>query len=418
VRSRMPEPRDAAVERTGMYLQRVLEQSNHFYGAYRTMNVSVVIIGTGLAGYNLAREIRKQDKTIKLTLVTQDDGTFYSKPMLSNALAKNKNANDLAMADAQKMQADLDATIITNTTVTRIDTANKTLVLDDTTLTYDKLVLALGATPIIVPVAGNPVNDILTINNLQDYHQFRQQLTGKKSVAIIGPGLIGCEFANDLIDAGYDVSVIGPDETPLGRLVPRETGLALQQALQSKGVHWFLQTTLTQIDKSDDAYSLTLSNGSTVNAALVLSAIGLRANTALAAEAGLNCDRGITVDRQLRTSNADIYALGDCAQVQGLLLPYILPLMQCVRALALTLTGTLTKVSYPAMPVLVKTPAYPLVVAPPAQADTGQWHVDITATGSKALFKSGDALRGFALGGDAVNEKQALTKSLPVLLTD
>lgn len=381
------------------------------------MNVSVVIIGTGLAGYNLAREIRKHDKTIELTLITQDDGTFYSKPMLSNALAKGKSPAELAMADVQKMRMDLAATILTHTSVRRIDTANKTLVLDDTTLAYDKLVLALGATPIVAPVTGTAANEILTVNNLQDYHQFRRHLSGKKSVAIIGPGLIGCEFANDLIDAGYAVSVIGPDETPLGRLLPAETGLAVQQALQDKGVHWFLRTTLARIDKTGAAYTLTLQSGAVVNADLVLSAIGLRANTTLAAEAGLHCERGISVDRELTTSNSDIYALGDCAQVDGLLLPFILPLMQCVRALALTLSGTPTRVSYPAMPVLVKTPAYPLVVAPPAQADTGQWHIDKTATGSKALFKSGDALRGFALGGDAVNEKQALTKLLPALLS-
>lgn len=378
--------------------------------------MTIVIIGTGLAGYNLAREIRKHDKAVRLTLITQDDGAFYSKPMLSNALAKQKTAAELAMADVHKMQQDLDATVLSNSTVEHIDTANKTITVNTQQLAYDKLVLAIGATPIQAPLKGNAVAEVLTINNLNDYRLFRDRLAGKKSVAVIGPGLIGCEFANDLITSGYQVTVIGPDAYPLGRLVPEQIGLALQQALQDAGVQWQLQTTSTQINYAGDGYALALANGHTINADIVLSAIGLRANTALAQAAGLHCARGIVVDRMLQTSQADIYALGDCAEVEGMHLPYILPLMQCVRALALTLTGTPTQVDYPPMPVVVKTPAYPLVVAQPAANVKGQWHVEQTATGGKALFKSGEQLLGFALGGDAIHEKQALTKLLPALL--
>jgi len=379
---------------------------------------NIVIIGTGLAGYNLAREIRKHDKDVALTLITQDDGAFYSKPMLSNALAKGKRADELAMADAQKMQHDLAATIHTNTHVEHIDTQNKTVIIDQQqSIAYDRLVLAVGATPIKLPINGNAGSDVMTVNNLDDYRLFRERIAGKKTVAIIGPGLIGCEFANDLIDAGYDVHVIGPDDTPLGRLLPKDTGLALQQALQDKGVHWHLQTTVQQLDHDSDGYAITLANNTTLHADRVLSAIGLRADVTLAQAAGLQCERGIVVNRQLQTSEADIYALGDCAQVDGWVLPFVLPLMQCVRALALTLTGTPTDVTYPAMPVVVKTPAYPLVVAPRPMNAEGEWQIEQTATGSKALFRSGDQMIGFALGGDAVSEKQQLGKLLPDLIT-
>ena len=376
----------------------------------------IVIIGTGLAGYNLAREIRKHDKSVKLTLVTEDDGAFYSKPMLSNGLAKDKSADELAMADVTKMRADLDANIITNTSISAIHTAKKQIEFDGDKLAYDRLVLAVGARPFVAPIEGDGKQDILTINSLRDYKIFRDKLSGKKSVAIIGPGLIGCEFANDLIEAGYQVAVIGPDEAPLGRLLPTVTGQALQAALQAKGVVWHLQTTAQRIDRNDDGYMLTLANDKTVQADMVISAIGLRADISLAKHSGLTCDRGIVVDRNLRTSDEHIHALGDCMQIEGLVLPFVLPLMQCARTLAATLTDKPTAVSYPAMPVVVKTPAYPLVISPPARDARGEWQITHTLEGSKALFKHGDQLLGFALGGEAVAEKQALTKLLPPVL--
>jgi len=377
---------------------------------------NIVIIGTGLAGYNLAREIRKHDKTVKLAMLSEDDGTFYSKPMLSNALAKGKTPDELAMADVAKMRADLDADIIANTTVSAIDTDNKSIQFNNEKRQFDKLVLAVGARPFVAPIEGDAKADILTINNLQDYREFRTRLANKKSVAIIGPGLIGCEFANDLIEAGFAVSVIGPDQAPLGRLLPESTGLPLQQALQDKGVVWHLQTTAQRIDKIGGGYRLTLANGESVLADIVISAIGLRADMSLASETGLHCERGIVVDRHLMSSHKDIYALGDCAQVDGLVLPYILPIMQCARALAQTLTGTPTTVTYPPMPVVVKTPAYPLVISPPPAEASGAWQIEQTAEACTALFKHNDALLGFMLGGKAVTERQALTKLLPPIL--
>ena len=113
---------------------------------------SIVIIGTGLAGYNLAREIRKRSADPQLTLITRDDGAFYSKPMLSNALAKQKQPTELPMGDADKMATDLNATILTGVVVTKIDAGAKSLQLDNgDQLTYDKLVITTGANPIRFP---------------------------------------------------------------------------------------------------------------------------------------------------------------------------------------------------------------------------------------------------------------------------
>ncbi len=379
---------------------------------------NIIIIGTGLAGYNLAREIRKRDKTVGLQLFSEDDGAFYSKPMLSNALAKQKQPAQLAMKSAEQMAQELNADIRSDISITHIDPQAKQIQANGETFSYDKLVLAVGARPFVAPAQGDAVNAVMTVNNLTDYAQFRTAIEGKRHVAIIGPGLIGCEFANDLVAADYQVTVIGPDKTPLEQLLPAQAGEALQQKLQQQGVQWKLGLTVAQVNQQAEQYQLTLSDGSVVQADVVLSAIGLRADLTLAQQAGLACERGIVVDRYLTTSDASIFALGDCAQVDGLVLPFVLPLMQSARTLATTLTGEQTAVSYPPMPVVIKTPAYPIVVSPPPRDAQGQWQVDATQEGVTARFLHDDALLGFALTGTAVSEKQALTKLLPAVLAD
>lgn len=377
----------------------------------------LTIIGTGLAGYNLARELRKLNPDQPIRMLTSDDGAFYSKPMISNALAKGKQAADLPMAGVEQMRDDLAAEIITNTTVTSIDPEEHIVTTGTASYDYDKLVLAIGASPIVIPLAGDGAADVLAVNTLSDYRRFRQRIEGQKSIAIMGPGLVGCEFANDLVRAGYSVSVIGPDKAPLGRLLPEQIGHALQSALAEAGVDWHLHTVVTDIDKHNQGYRLQLQNGTTLQADVVLSAVGLHANTQLAELAGLECQRGIVVDRYLATSSKDIYALGDCAQVDGQFLPFVLPIMQCVRALASTLNDKPTSVTYPAMPVLVKTPDYSLIVSPPARGAQGDWVIEEVENGLKGEFRSGDQLLGFALGGEAVALKQALTRQLPPVLS-
>ena len=378
----------------------------------------VIIVGTGLAGYTLAREFRKLDTETPLHIITADDGRFYSKPMLSSALSKGTQPEQLATADSAKMAADLNATIWTETRVSAIDSTAHTLKARNETLRYSQLVLALGADPVRPPLEGDAASEVYAVNDLADYTRFRQALAGKKRVAIIGAGLIGCEFANDLQAAGFQVEVIGSAQTPLDRLIPAQAGHALAKGLtDSLGVRWHLGTTVQAVAKQNTGYRLTLADGTLLEADIVLSAVGLRARTTLAQEAGLNVKRGIVVDRHLLTSQANIYALGDCAEVAGLVLPFVMPLMACARALAKTLACTATEVSYPAMPVLVKTPAYPVVVAPPPHAAPGQWEVEDLNDGIRALFYNADrVLLGMALLGSATAEKNTWVKQLPPVL--
>lgn len=377
----------------------------------------LLIIGTGLAGYTLAREFRKLDSETPLTIITADDGRAYSKPMLSNALAKGKTAETLAMANAEKMARDLTARILTLTEVAVLDIKNRTVVCGQDVYPFANLVLALGANPIQLPIPGDGADQVLHVNNLADYGRFRNALTGKKHVVIMGPGLIGCEFANDLIQSGFDVSVIGPDEAPISQIMPLEAGRALQQALTAEGVNWHLGPVAERIDRHGQQLKLLLSDGKEVIADVVLSAIGLRPAIGLARDAGLEVNRGIVVNRQLQASAEGIYALGDCAEVSGMVLPFVTPIMHAARALAKTLSGSPTEVVYPAMPVVVKTPAHPVVIASPPPTAQGQWQIERTDAGVRARYMgdSGELL-GFVLTGNAVKDKQALTKLLPPLL--
>lgn len=380
----------------------------------------IVIIGTGLAGYTLAREFRRRNQDAELVLITRDDGNSYSKPMLSNALSKDKQADDLVMATLDKMATDLKAEIWSNTHVVNIDAQAKTLEIErgtnKETVHYDQLVLANGANTIKAPIEGDAANRVLSVNDLEDYRQFRNELVKGKRIVIIGAGFIGCEFANDLSHVDAEVSIVDLAPQALGLLVPEEAAAMLKEKLSELGVKWHFGNSVTHVENSEDQLSLlvTLKDGTTIETDIVLSAIGLRPSLALADIANLETERGIKVNRYLQTSDQNIYALGDCAQVEDLTLPFVMPLMASARALAATLAGEETAVRYPAMPVAVKTPCYPTVVCPSPRPIEGEWDIEINEQGVCGLFKdSAGNVLGFVLMGERVSEKTALAKQIP-----
>ncbi|WP_434049772.1 NAD(P)/FAD-dependent oxidoreductase [Marinobacter salarius] len=374
----------------------------------------IVIVGTGLSGYSLAKEIRKQDKDIPIVMVTADDGYSYSKPMLSTGFTKGKEADELAQASAEAMVEQLNLQLRTYTTVTGIDPDAHELVLGDERLGYSKLVLAWGADVIRLSIAGDGHERVFSINDLMDYRAFRKALKGKKRVAIMGAGLIGCEFANDLRNGDVDVDVIAPSDALMPGLLPPAAAAAVRDGLEGLGVRFHLETVVEHIANSGEGVRLTLANGEELDSDLVISAVGLRPRTELAAAAGLETQRGIVVNRALETSMPDVYALGDCAEVDGHVLLYVLPLMACARALAKTLVSERTEVKYGTMPVMVKTPCCPTAVCPPPAKASGNWEVDADGQDVRALFKSesGEVL-GFAVTGGYAMEKQALSKEVP-----
>ncbi|WP_145184389.1 NAD(P)/FAD-dependent oxidoreductase [Pseudomonas sp. URMO17WK12:I11] len=381
------------------------------------MTAPVVIIGTGLAGYNLAREFRKLDGVTPLLLITADDGRSYSKPMLSTGFAKQKDADGLCMAEAGAMAEQLNAEIRTHTRISGIDPGHRRLWVGEEAIEYRDLILAWGAQTVQVPIEGDAADKVFPVNDLEDYARLRAAAAGKQRVLILGAGLIGCEFANDMRQGGFDVDMVAPCEQVMPTLLHPAAAAAVRAGLEELGVRLHLGPVLNRLVRADEGLQAHLSDGQVIACDVVVSAIGLRPRTDLAAAAGLQINRGVVVDRQLRTSHSHIFALGDCAEVDGINLLYVMPLMACVRALAQTLVGNPTEVSYGPMPITVKTPACPLVVSPPPPGTEGSWQVSGQGRDLKVLCHDADGqLLGYVLTGSAVMEKLALNRQLPALM--
>lgn len=438
------------------------------------MQSPIIIIGAGMAGYTLARELRKLNSDIAITLISRDSADSYAKPTLSNAFAQNKSAQSIANATAESMANSLNITVMNFYQVSDVDVAQKTITVHPVLATdkqqilpYSKLVLATGANPRTLPHCAIDNEQIFAVNHLDDYKKFQQTISdlleqahanNPIKVAIIGAGLIGCEFANDLVsqiaDKNLQITVFDSANLPLANQLPAQAGTALQQALEQAGVTFNLgidieaiKTESADASKTDTNKPNTITitvkdsagNLSVISADVVLIAIGLVANTELAENIGLRvahlsdtvqqqthlprtAKQGILVDKFLQTSQADIYALGDCANVAGSFMPYVMPLMNQAKALAQTLANATTAetdpsptaVSYPAMPVAIKTPCLPLVVLPVSahySDDMIVWQTTPTDDGmilSAVSKMQTDKLLGFVLVGKEAG-KQRLT---------
>lgn len=370
----------------------------------------IIIVGAGLAGYTVAREFRKLDKETPLIMITADGGGFYSKPMLSNAFAQNKEAQQLVTQAAAQMAEQLNATLMTNVTVNGIDTQAKKIDTSSGIHEYDKLVLAVGAQPIRLDIKGNGAHRVLSVNHIDDYATFREELRSSKNaspvrVAILGAGLIGCEFADDLAGAGHAVTLIDPSTRALAALAAPALSTGLQAALAARGVQFRLNTVAESVVQADTDLRVELADGNTVEADVVLSAVGLRPDLRLAHAAQLKTNRGIVIDAAGQTSAPDVYALGDCAEYAfpdgaTRTLPYIAPIMTAGRAIARTLTGERTEIDLKPSPVLIKTPSYPLALIAPAPhlVAEGKWQDDVVNGKTVCRFyEAGGAMAGFGV---------------------
>jgi rubredoxin---NAD+ reductase len=410
----------------------------------------VLIIGSGLAGWTLARELRKLSSDLPITLVTEGGGDFYAKPALSNALAQKKAPEALLNTPGPLLAEQLGVRLVAHTRVQAIDRVAQRVQTDSGTLAYAQLVLATGAQPIRLPLAGAAATEMLSVNAWTDYREFHAKLVSSphqmgvssyeknsiqsarqgpqiKRIVILGAGLIGCEFANDLAAAGHAVTVVDPGSRALAALLPEGASLALQAALGALGVQWKWGQSVQRVEFAPglDGQELRaqLADQSWLACDLLLSAVGLRPDLSLAQAAGLNTERGVVVNAQLQTSDPQIFALGDAAQyAQQSLgsvsrpLPYVLPIMQAAKVLASNLMAQragqdLTALRFPLMPVAIKTPALPLTIAAPAPGAPGQWHS--VSEGQEWEWREPQGrLAGFALAGPAAAQRGKWVKAL------
>lgn len=373
----------------------------------------IIILGAGHAAYSLAREIRRHSPSQPMTLITRDSGDSYYKPNLSKALASGKTPDQLILKTRQQQEAALNITVLAEQTVTAVKPNNQVIELSNGDwLHYRALVFATGADSRRFDISGNANNDVLHVNDLAEYRVFADKIKAAKHVLIMGAGLVGCEFANDLHSQGISSSLVDPAPYPLANLLPPPLGQALQQGLNNIGCRQYYGNSVSKLQTHGSGFDITLTNGESLEADLVLSAAGLVVDTALASNAGIHCQRGIVVNPLLATNQANIYALGDCAEINGQLRPYIAPILPSVRALTQTLLGNPSEVSFGAMPVTVKTPCCPVVACPPQHTDNGEWEISGNGLNLLARFVQRENLLGFACTGDATAQAKTLQSEM------
>lgn len=377
---------------------------------------TIVVVGSGLAGFGVLRELRRLSPQARLVMVTLEDGHFYSKPALSTALAKGKTSEALVTTPAEKMIANLKLDARIGREAEAIDRAGKALLTTGGPIQYDALILATGAEPIRPPIGGEAAHRAISINQLEHYDRFRRELPDGARVLIMGAGLVGTEFANDLVTNGYKPIVVDMLGQPLAQLVPPAVGEMVQKTLRERGVNWRLGRKVEAIDyrHSERGYVATLDDGARIEADIVLSAVGLRPNVKLAQEAGLDIGRGIKVNEFGQTSDPDIYAIGDCAEYPIGLAAYVTPIMAAARGIAPSALGRPTPIKFPPLSVQVKTTLCPINLLPPTAAIQGVWRqVESDNKGDKYLFVDNDnKVQGYVLTLEKCEERMEMDRML------
>ena len=377
------------------------------------MSAPIIIIGSGFAAFQLIKTIRRTDKLTAISLFTADAGDDYNKPDLSHVFSKKQSAADLIKLSSEQFAADFNVDLHPFSRVDVIDKTARTISVKGNEFSYSKLVLATGANAFIPQIKGDAFADIVTLNSLAEYEQAQSQLEHAKRIAIIGAGLIGTELAMDLNQCGKEIVVIDPCASLMANMLPELVADSLQKKMCKTGVVFELAQTVSTLNKTKEGVSVQLSSGVTHYVDCVISAAGLKANTALAKQAGVNVKKGIVVDQQLKTSDENIFAIGDCAEINGKVMPFLQPILLSANILAKNLLGGSAELKLTTMLVKVKTPLMPIQLAGDCVVSASRWQVDIDEAGTTVkAFNKEDKMVGFVVTEDRMKQAFPLLKQL------
>lgn len=377
------------------------------------INHGIVIIGAGFAARQLVKSIRKFNTDIPITLIASDSIDEYNKPDLSHVISQAQTADDLTKQTAEDFAQQYQLNIHPYTQIAYIDGTEKLIQsTQGKQWHYDKLVLATGAKTYCPAISGHEL--MFTLNSQQEYRTYEAQIHHAKRVLILGAGLIGTELAMDFCRAGKEVTLADISGNLLASLLPSELSGRLQANLTDIGVRLLLKSPLQSLTQIDKGILATFNQHHQLTVDCVIAATGLSPNIELAQLAGLHTDRGITVNEYLQSSEKDIYALGDCAQINGNLLPFLQPIQLSAMHLAKTLVGENTApLSLPPMIIRVKTPLMPLHLAGETTRSDLNWTINTTQSGIIAKgYDTNDIFRAFVVTQEQVKETFALLRAL------
>jgi len=320
----------------------------------------VIVVGYGMAGARLAEEIRRRDpaaERVALTVLGAEPHPAYNRVLLSSVVAGTMRGESIVLhapgwAEDNAVDLRLDAR------VAGIDRSARAVTLaDGTTLGYDALVLATGATAWVPPVDGlrtddgSPAQGVVPFRTMADCARIVDAARPGAPVAVLGGGLLGIEAARGLAGRGCLVTVVHPVAHLMERQLDQDAGRVLARHLSTLGIEFRLGANACGYVPGD---GLKLDDGGHVQADLVVVSAGVRADTTLAAAAGIAVDRGIVVDDALRTSDPRVHAIGDCAQHPGTVAGVVQPAWEQAAVLADLLTGTDVSARYRGTPVVTR----------------------------------------------------------------
>lgn len=357
--------------------------------------------------------IRKTDPNIAITIVTADAGIEYSKPNLSHVFSQAQTPQQLAINTAQQLAELHNVVIKTNVWVNEINTEQQFIVAGDDIIPYSKLVLATGAAPFIPAAEGLSAQATITLNSLEEFEKHKAQIDAAQRITVIGGGLIGVELAFDLQTAGKSVTVIEPASYLLGSLVPPFISLELERELRKAGVTVETDAMVSHATYLADGVRLQTTSSRLIKTDVVIAAAGLMPNTALAQQTGMAVNRGIIVDEAMRTNIKNVYAIGDCAEIQGRVMAYLQPAILAANVLAKQLTTGEGKLSLPHIMTKVKTPSYPIQLAGRDIQTAQSWETRFDPKGIVAKgFNEANQLVGFIVTGEHTKAAFPLLKEL------
>lgn len=322
----------------------------------------IVIVGAGIAGWAVAKAVRALDSRRPVVIITGCAGDVYPKPQLSVAMAQGRTADAIVTEAGAVAAQRMGVHLMSHTWVTGVDSARQRVRTTRGTVAYSHLVLAMGAAPAPLPLDEESNQLLWRINHLDHYARFRAALgTTSRSVAIIGAGLVGCEFADDLAGAGHRVTLIDVADRMLPGLASRDEAAALEQAITAGGTRFIGNARVARVRRHGHGVALQLGN-EVVEADLAVAATGLKTDTRLARSTGIGFQNGFAVDsRTMRTSIPTIFALGDCASFAGRTYRFIEPIQRQATVVAESmLEKESTGFVFRTVPVQLKSRSMPL----------------------------------------------------------
>ena len=299
--------------------------------------LKLVMVGNGMAGVRTLEELlRLAPDLYDITVFGAEPHPNYNRILLSPVLAGERTFDDIVL-NGLDWYAGHGIDLRLGRKVVSIDRKRRVVLADDgSSARYDRLILATGSTPVILSIPGNRLGGVIAYHDIADTEKMLEITRRHSHAVVIGGGLLGLEAANGLKQRGMDVTVVHLSDWLLERQLDRTAGKLLQEALESRGIHFRLNTHTEELidDGSGRVCAIRFKDGEVIAADLVVMAAGIRPNTELAEKTGLPCNRGILVNDTLQTYDPRIYALGECASHRGIAYGLVAPLFEQAKVCA------------------------------------------------------------------------------------